>query len=72
MSPAFVARGESQSPAKQRKRQRPGDSEINASRLEEQRPDHVWELDLRLIGTVSGRKIKMLHVIDELIRESLA
>ena len=35
-------------------------------------PDHVWALDFQFDVTASGREFKILHVIDEFTRESLA
>ena len=59
-------------PPKTRKRQRTGDSDTPAGLLEAERPDHVWALDYQFDVTASGRKIKILHVLDEFTRESLA
>ena len=59
-------------PPKRRKRQRRGDSTTPADRLHAQRPDHVWALDYQFDVTSTGRTIKILHVIDEFTRESLA
>ena len=59
-------------PAKRRKRRRFGDSDADAGLLKAQRPDHVWALDFQFDVTASGRKIKILHVLDEFTRESLA
>ena len=59
-------------PPKRRKRQRLGDSDTDAGLLRAQRPDHVWALDFQFDVTASGRKIKILHVLDEFTRESLA
>jgi putative transposase len=59
-------------PPKRRKRQRLGDSTTPADRLHAQRPDHVWALDYQFDVTATGRVIKILHVVDEFTRESLA
>ena len=59
-------------PPKRRKRQRLGDSDTDAGLLRAQRPDHVWALDFQFDVTASGPKIKILHVLDEFTRESLA
>ncbi len=59
-------------PPKQRKRRRAGDSDADAGLLEAEHPDHVWALDFQFDVTASGRKIKILHVLDEFTRESLA
>ena len=59
-------------PPKRRKRQRLGDSTTPADRLRAGRPDHVWALDYQFDVTTSGRTIKILHVVDEHTRESLA
>ena len=59
-------------PPKRRKRRRVGDSDVDAGVLTAERPDHVWALDFQFDVTASGRKIKILHVLDEFTRESLA
>jgi len=59
-------------PAKRRKRQRVGTSTTPADRLRAEHPDHVWALDYQFDVTATGRVIKILHVIDEFTRESLA
>ena len=43
-----------------------------ADRLRAERPDHVWALDYQFDVTATGRTIKILHVVDEHTRESLA
>jgi putative transposase len=59
-------------PVKRRKRQRLGISSTPADRLSAERPDHVWALDYQFDVTSTGRTIKILHVVDEYTRESLA
>jgi putative transposase len=59
-------------PARRRKRQRLGISSTPADRLRAQHPDHVWALDYQFDVTSTGRTIKILHVVDEHTRESLA
>ncbi len=59
-------------PATKRKRQRLGDSTVPAHRLTATHPDHVWALDFQFDVTATGRTIKILHVVDEHTRESLA
>jgi putative transposase len=59
-------------PPTRRKRQRLGDSTMPCERLRAERPDHVWALDYQFDVTATGRTIKILHVVDELTRESLA
>jgi hypothetical protein len=60
-------------PPKRRKRQRLGDSTTTPrERLRAERPDHVWALDYQFDITATGRTIKILHVVDEFTRESLA
>ena len=59
-------------PPKKRKRRRAGDSDAEAGLLKAERPDHVWALDYQFDVTAAGRKIKILHVLDEFTRESLA
>jgi putative transposase len=59
-------------PPRRRKRQRLGTSTTPADRLMATHPDHVWALDYQFDVTASGRIIKILHVVDEFTRESLA
>jgi putative transposase len=59
-------------PARRRKRQRLGDSTTRADRLRATHPEHVWALDYQFDVTSTGRVIKILHVVDEFTRESLA
>ena len=59
-------------PVKRRKRQRFGISTTPADRLHAERPDHVWALDYQFDVTSTGRTVKVLHVVDEYTRESLA
>jgi hypothetical protein len=59
-------------PLKRRKRQRLGTSTTPCVRLRAERPDHVWALDYQFDVTAAGRLIKILHVLDEFTRESLA
>jgi putative transposase len=59
-------------PVKRRKRQRLGVSTTPADRLTAERPDHVWALDFQFDVTSKGRTLKILHVVDEYTRESLA
>lgn len=59
-------------PPKRRKRRRLGSSVTPAARLRALRPDHVWALDYQFDVTATGRTLKILHVVDEFTRESLA
>jgi transposase InsO family protein len=59
-------------PARRRKRQRLGHSTTPAERLRAEHPDHVWALDYQFDVTATGRILKLLHVVDECTRESLA
>jgi putative transposase len=59
-------------PAKRRKRRRLGESSTPTARLHAKRPDHVWALDYQFDVTATGRTLKILHVVDEFTRESLA
>jgi putative transposase len=59
-------------PPKRRKRQRLGTSTVPSDRLRAERPDHVWALDYQFDVTSTGKVIKILHVVDEHTRESLA
>ena len=59
-------------PPKRHKRQRLGVSTTPADRLHAERPDHVWALDYQFDVASTGRTLKILHVVDEYTRESLA
>ena len=59
-------------PTGRRKRQRLGESTTPADRLHAEHPDHVWALDYQFDVTATGRILKILHVVDEFTRESLA
>jgi len=59
-------------PAKRRKRLRLGTSTVPAARLQAERPNHVWALDFQFDTTTDGRILKLLHVVDEHMREALA
>ncbi len=56
-------------PQRKRKRLRLGDSTVPAQRLRAERPNHVWALDFQFDTTVDGRTLKLLHIVDEHIRE---
>jgi putative transposase len=59
-------------PAKRRKRQRLGSSTTPAERLAATHPDHVWALDYQFDQTTDGKRLKLLHVVDEHTRQALA
>jgi putative transposase len=59
-------------PAMRRKRQRLGVSDTPAERLVPVRPNQMWALDYQFDVTARGRTLKLLHVVDELTRESLS
>jgi transposase InsO family protein len=59
-------------PPRRRKRRRVGVTATPADRLTAAHPDHVWALDYQFDVTATGHTIKILHVIDEFTRESLA
>ncbi len=59
-------------PQKRRKRSRLGETSIPAGRRTALLPDHVWSLDLQFDVTAAGRTIRLLNIIDEFTRESLA
>ena len=63
-----------QVPRKQQKRRRlpRGGSENSCVRKRALRPNHVWSYDFVEDRTERGRKLRMLVVIDEFTRESLA
>lgn len=41
------------------------ESTTPADRLRAQRPDHVWAVDYQFDVTATGRRIKLLHVVNE-------
>jgi putative transposase len=59
-------------PARRRKRQRLGVSTTPADRLAAEHRDHVWALDYQFDQTLDGRILKLLNVVDEHTRQSLA
>lgn len=59
-------------PAKQPKRKRLWVNEESCIRLKPEHRNHVWSYDFVFERTEDGRPIKMLNVIDEFTRESLA
>ena len=59
-------------PQKRRKRRRLGSSTTGAVRLRTERPNHVWALDYQYDTTTDGRILKLLNVVDEHTRETLA
>ena len=63
-----------QVPRKQQKRRRIeiGGSENSCVRKRPMRPNHIWSYDFVEDRTERGRKLRMLVVIDEFTRESLA
>jgi transposase InsO family protein len=62
-----------QVPRKQHKNRRlPGSSENGCIRHRPQHKDHVWSYDFLTDRTEDGRQLKVLVVIDEYTRESLA
>lgn len=59
-------------PGKQKKRARLWDREGSCIRLRPERANHVWSYDFIFDRTNEGRAFKMMTVIDEFTRESLA
>ena len=59
-------------PAKQAKRGRLWLNDGSCIRLRPQYPNHVWAYDFVADRTVDGRPLKMLTIIDEFSRQSLA
>ena len=59
-------------PAKQPKRGRLWLGDGSCIRLRPERPNHVWAYDFVADRTHDGRKLRMLTVIDEFTKESLA
>jgi transposase InsO family protein len=59
-------------PSKQRPRGRLWLNDGSCMRLRPQRPNHVWSYDFVSGSTSDGRRLRMLTMIDEYTRESLA
>ena len=59
-------------PQRKRKRRRLGESTVPAERLRAERPNHVWAFDFQFDQTADGRALKLLNIVDEFTRESLA
>jgi putative transposase len=59
-------------PVRKRKRRRLGSSTVPAERLRAERPNHVWAFDFQFDQTADGRALKLLNIVDEFTRESLA
>lgn len=59
-------------PRKQRKRRRLGLSENSCVRHRAEYKNHVWSYDFVVDRTESGRRLKMLVIVDEYTRECLA
>jgi putative transposase len=59
-------------PVRKRKRRRLGESTVPAERLRAERPNHVWAFDFQFDQTADGRALKLLNIVDEFTRESLA
>jgi putative transposase len=59
-------------PQRRRKRRRLGESTVPAQRLRAERPNQVWAFDFQFDQTADGRVLKLLNVVDEFTRESLA
>ncbi len=59
-------------PVRKRKRRRLGSSTVPAERLRAERPNHVWAFDFQFDQTSDGRALKLLNIVDEFTRESLA
>jgi len=59
-------------PVKQRKRRRLGISENSCTRRRAEQINQVWSYDFLMDRTEDGRRLKVLVVVDEFTRESLA
>ena len=59
-------------PRKQVRKRRLGHSDNGCVRHRAERPNHVWSYDFVSDQTVDGRSLRMLAVVDEYTRESLA
>jgi len=59
-------------PQKQSKRRRLGGSENSCTRRRAEHKNHVWTYDFLMDRTEDGRRLKLLVVVDEFTRESLA
>ena len=61
-----------QVPQKTRKRRRLGGKEQSSQRLQATRRNHVWSYDFVFDSTEDGRRLKLLTIVDEFTRESIA
>ena len=59
-------------PQRQRKKRRLGKSQNSSQRQRASAPNQVWSYDFVMDQTSDGRRLKMLCVLDEYTRESLA
>lgn len=59
-------------PQKQRKRRRLGCSDNSCARKRPEYINHVWSYDFLADRTADGRRLKLLVIVDEFTRESLA
>ena len=59
-------------PRKARKRRRAGESTAEDAQMRAVAPGEVWALDFQFDQTADGRVLKLLNVVDEFTRESLA
>lgn len=59
-------------PRKARKRRRVGETTAEDSRMRAACPNDVWALDFQFDQTADGRALKLLNVVDEFTKESLA
>ncbi len=59
-------------PKKQPKRGRLRLNDGSCIRLRSERRDHVWSYDIMMARTIEGRAFRILTIIDEYTRESLA
>jgi putative transposase len=57
---------------RRRKRQRLASSENGVARRRAEYPGHLWSYDFAMDATEDGRRLKMMPVVDEYSRESLA
>ena len=64
--------GDLKVPTRERKRRRIGSSENGCTRRRAEYRGHVWSYDFAMDATEGGRRLKIMHIVDEYSRECLA
>ena len=61
-----------QVPGKRREKRRLGSVDHSLQRIQAEHKDHVWSCDFVSDKTEDGRQLRLLSIVDEYTRESLA